>query len=256
MKIAVSSASFRRLFAARELTQLEWLEGCASRLALDGIVAAESDFPRTDPEYVAQVRKVAVDLGLVPYAIDAPDLLDPAASPERCERVLTLAAALGAHAVRTVAAPAGEVPPAAFVEAVRAARIAAKAAKAANVTLLVAAAPDTLAADLAGLRHLLKDVDSAWLRGAVAATIPPSAYTPKERFPALVARVGDDLKSVARNAANRWLIVDAVDAERPWETIGDTIVALRGVEARARLSAAAALGVRADGDRSGHLVPG
>ena len=42
---------------------LEWLELCTSRLDADGVVLALADFPRTDGEYAAQVKKVAVDLG-------------------------------------------------------------------------------------------------------------------------------------------------------------------------------------------------
>jgi len=55
MRIAVSSSTFRRPLAAGELTQLEWLERCASQLDADGVLADLADFPRTDLEYTAQL---------------------------------------------------------------------------------------------------------------------------------------------------------------------------------------------------------
>src|ERR1700722_3192204 len=60
MRIAVSRSTFRRPLAADGLTQLEWLERCASELDADGVLADLADFPRTDTEYTAQLRKVAV----------------------------------------------------------------------------------------------------------------------------------------------------------------------------------------------------
>ena len=80
MKLAVSSSSFAEPLASGELTQLEWLERCASGLAADGVIFGREHFPRTDPEYVAQLKKVAVDLGLVPVALDAGSLFENAAA--------------------------------------------------------------------------------------------------------------------------------------------------------------------------------
>ncbi len=73
----MASSSFAALLRRGSLTHLEWLELCASRLDADGVVFAQADFPRTDGEYAAQVKKVAVDLGIVPLALEVPGLLDP-----------------------------------------------------------------------------------------------------------------------------------------------------------------------------------
>ncbi len=227
MRIALSSSAFRRPFAAGELTQLEWVERCASLLGADGVVCDLSDFPRTDAEYVAQVRKVAVDLGLVPFGVDAPRLLDPAGEPAAREAALALASGLGALVVRTDAPPPGDVPPAAFVEAVGIAKAAAKAAKAVNVTLLLATRPGTLAADRDGLRHLIKDVDSAWLRACPPAVDGRAGWGPKERFPAFEASSADDPAAVAAGAAGGWVILDAAESDRPWDALGAAIRALR-----------------------------
>jgi len=227
VRIAVSSLSFGAPLAAGELTQLEWVERCASVLGADGIVPAIEHFPRTDPDYVAQLRKVAIDLGLVPFGLDAPALLDPAAAPGASDDVFALAARFGAAVVRTHLPPPGEIPPAGFVAAVATAKAVAKVAKAANVTIVVAAAPGTLGEDLLAVKRLLKDADSAWLRACPPATTDPAAVTARDRFPALCAVAGDDPRAVAAGARRAWVIVDAVDAPRPWEALEGAIEALR-----------------------------
>ena len=234
VRIAVSSSTFRRPLAAAELTQLEWLERCASVLGADGVLAAVEDFPRRDAEYVAQLRKVAIDLGLVPFGLDAPGLLEPAAAAER-EAVLALATGFGAAVLRTTLPPPGEVPPAMFVEVVGLAKAFARAAKAANVTVLVAEAPGTLGADFDGVKHLLKDVDSAWLRACPSGLL--DAIGPKGRYPAFTAGPGDDPVAVTARAARTWLILDVPPGERPWELCRDAIHALRHAEAQQRLLA-------------------
>ncbi len=237
MRIALSSSAFRRPFAAGELTQLEWVERCAAGLGADGIVCDLADFPRTDAEYVAQLRKVAVDLGIVPFGLDAPAFLDPAAEPGAREATLALASGLGALVLRTQLPAPGDVPPAAFVEAAGVAKTAAKAAKGVNVTLLLAARPGTLAEDTAGLHHLIKDVDSAWLRACPRAAGGREGWGPKERFPAFEATAADDPRAVAAAAERAWVILDAPAAERPWDLLGDALAALRAAAAEHRLIA-------------------
>jgi hypothetical protein len=235
VRIAVSSSTFRRPLAAGELTQLEWVERCASVLGADGVVADVVDFPRTDAEYVAQLRKVAVDLGLVPLALDAAGLIDPAGAVR--EHVLGLACGFGALFVRTALPPPGEVPPATFVEAVAAAKALSRAAKAVNVTVLVVPAPGTIGADLAGVKHLLKDTDSAWLRACPSALTDPAGFGPKDRYPAFTARPADDPVVVAEHASRAWVILDAPDAQHPWDLVGDIVAALRQAEAQRLLVA-------------------
>jgi len=247
VRIAVSSSTFRRPLAAGELTQLEWVERCASVLGADGVLAAVADFPRTDPEYVAQLRKVAVDLGLVPFGLDAPGLFDAAAAAAAAKAggaasfpaadylpgdLFALASAFGALVVRTTLPPPGEVPPATFVGTVVAAKAFSRAAKAANVTILVAPALGTIGADLAGVKHLLKDVDSAWLRACPSAPTDPASFGAKDRYPAFTASPADDPVVVADHASRAWLILDAPAEERAWDLIGDAIQALRQAEAQ------------------------
>lgn len=236
MRIAVSSSPFRQSFAAGELTQLEWLERCASALAVDGVLADVDDFPRTDAEYVAQLRKVAIDLGLVPLGIDAPALLK---SREDLATALGIATGFGAALLRTRLPEPGDVPPAAFVEAVGRAKTASRAAKAANVTLVVAAAAGTLGADLPAVKHLLKDVDSAWLRAAPRALDVAGGIGPKDRYPALIATPSDAPEAVVPIARAAWLVldVDPVSAQHAWERLAATVDAFRRAEAEYRLVA-------------------
>ncbi len=191
MRIAVSSSTFRRPLGAGELTQLEWLERCASELDADGVLADVADFPRTDSEYTAQLRKIAVDLGLVPFGLDAGGLFERDAGAAR-ESTLALATALGALTVRSALPPPGELPPATYVETLAIAKAFGRAAKAANVTLLVPPAPGTLGEDLAAVKRLLGDADSAWLRPCPRAADPAGAFGPKDRYPAVSATPDDD----------------------------------------------------------------
>jgi sugar phosphate isomerase/epimerase len=236
MRIAVSSSTFRRPLETGELTQLEWVERCASVLAVDGVIAALSDFPRFDDEYVAQLRKVAIDLGVVPFGIDAPGLLDPAGEAAALDRAVALAQRFGAAVIRTGPPAPGEVPPATFAETVRAGKALSRAAKAANVTVLVMAEPATIAADLGELRHLLKDVDSAWLRACPTALVEPGQIGPKDRVPAFLATAEDAPAAVAERAAAAWVILDVPPGDRPWDAAGGAVSALRAAEARRRLA--------------------
>lgn len=242
MRLALSSSSFRRPLEATALTQLEWIERCANGLAVDGVLVAAGDFPRTDADYVAQVRKVAVDLGIVPFGLDAPGLLDPATPVETREGFLQLAERFGALVVRTALPPPGPVPPATFAATVLVAKAIAKAAKAANVTVLVPPAPGTLGADLAEVRHLLKDVDSAWLRACPAA-LGPAEGTARGPVPAVSAGPEDDPAAVVEAAGGSWVVLELPLADdAPWERAQDAIGRLRDAAATHRLSARAAAG--------------
>jgi hypothetical protein len=164
MKIACSSASFGARIRREELTQLEWLDLCANELEVDGVVFDVEHFPRTDDEYLAQLKKLCVDLGLTVAAVAAGDVFDNGG-----EARLSLALALGAPLVL------GHAPPAtaaagdwgAFTARVKAR---AQDAKRANVTLALASRSGTLCPTAADLRRLAKDVDSTWLRFAIVAS--------------------------------------------------------------------------------------
>jgi hypothetical protein len=229
VKIAVTSSSFEALLRRGELTHLEWLEACASRLDVDGAVFALADFPRTDLEYAAQVKKVATDLGIVPVALDVPGLLDPG-RPETARReALTLATAIGAVLIRVTAGPPGELPPETFARTVAATKAFTTAAKAANVTLTVAADPASLLADLAALANFTKYVDSAWLRYDVAAGDPDRAQL-SARDRVLVERVALDEPAAASGVRRGWLVLEGDGGADPFGRVGAAVSALRSLE--------------------------
>ena len=241
MKVAISSASFAAPIAAGALTQLEWLEGCASELGADGIVFDRAQFPRTDAEYVAQLKKVAVDLGLVPLAIHERRLFDAGVDEADRLTAIDLAADIGALFVTGELPPPGEVPPAAFVAAVGAAKAGVSRAKRVNITLLAQQAAGTLGSDVPALRHFLKDVDSAWLRYALLAGADRSTCGPRDRVLLVTVAPDADLREVAETdkAARPWLLLSGdVDAAR--------IAALRRVAAKKTLADAGVLASDSD----------
>jgi hypothetical protein len=166
MKIACSSASFARALEEGRLTQLEWLDVCANELEVDGVVFERRHFPRTDADYVAQLRKTCADLGLTVAGLSDSSIFESGATDGRdVATSLDVANALGAPLVLAHASPASADPDAwgRFAEAAKAA---ARLAKGANVTLALRNRPGTLCESAADLKHVAKDVDSAWLRFA------------------------------------------------------------------------------------------
>jgi sugar phosphate isomerase/epimerase len=168
MKIASSSTSFDKSLSQGDLTQLEWLHLCASPLALDGVVFNARHFPRTDDEYLAQLKKTATDVGLTVAAVAADALLEPEGL-----RWLEIAALLGAPVV-IARTPRAADTSAAWNELAATARASASIAKRANVTIALRNAPETMCASAADLKRLAKEVDSSWLRYALDIAELPS----------------------------------------------------------------------------------
>ncbi len=216
MKVAISSASFADEIAAGGLTQLEWLERCAGGIGADGVIFERTHFARTDRDYIAQIKKVTVDLGLVPLALDDGGLFDPQSSETQRLGAIELAAGLGVLFIVSRLPAPGDVPPATFIAVIEVAKAAVRAAKAANVTLLVAPAAGTLGAEVPDLRHFCKDVDSAWLHYALPAGTGRDIGT-RER--ALVVMLGGtvDVRGLAEltPTARPWIVLTGpVDAKR------------------------------------------
>lgn len=180
MKIASSTASFDRDLRAGDLTQLEWLDLCVEPLGIDGVVFDVRHFPRTDDEYLAQLKKMCVDRGLSVAGLAADALFE---SDDL--RWIEIALHLGAPLLiartpqATDAAEAG-----AWNGVVAAARKAASAAKRSNVTLAIRNAPGTFCEDASALKRLAKDVDSAWIRYAP----DPARLLPLESAETLASR--------------------------------------------------------------------
>ena len=228
MKIAVTSSSFSAALRRGTLTHLEFLEAAASRLNADGVVLALSDFPRTDGEYLAQVKKAATDLGLVPVALDVPGLLEPDRSAADGAAALAVAAAAGAGLLRVTAGPPGELPPETFARTVAAAKSLASRAKAANITLTVASDPATLLGDIAAVQNFSKYVDSAWLRYDVAVADPQRGVLGARDRVLLQRLTFDDAAgALAALDARAWLLIEGDGGEDPLAVAGAALSALR-----------------------------
>jgi hypothetical protein len=160
MKIACSSATFSRQIQSGALTQLDWLDLCANELEVDGVVFDAAHFPRRDAEYLAQLKKVATDLGLTVAAFASHDAFGADGGTD-----LDTALALGAP-LAIVRAPAESDDPEAWGAFTDALKGRAGDGKRLGVTLALRNAPGTLCPAPADLRRAAKDVDSAWLRFA------------------------------------------------------------------------------------------
>ncbi len=231
MKLAASSAAFRSLFADGGATHLEWLEWCAQTPDLDGVVFAASDFPRDDAEYLAQIKKIATDVGLSIVAVDGGALLHEDADEAECNSALALATLLGAPYLLVSTGGVGAVPPASFAATVRAGKRAASLAKRANITLAVRSVPGTVAGDPDALAYFVNHVDSAWLRVA-AAPLRDGPILPGPRARTVIAYAALNEQSDPNELAERltayrgWLIVDATGPD-PREQLRVTSRGLR-----------------------------
>ena len=103
MKLACASSALGREIESGELTQLEFLDLCARELECDGVVLDVRHFPRTDSDYLAQIKKMATDWGLTIAALSDASLFKAeraaawnrsSATPSRSERRADRRAAL------------------------------------------------------------------------------------------------------------------------------------------------------------------
>jgi hypothetical protein len=159
MKLACASSSLHRDIERGELTQLEFLDLCARELACDGVVLDVRHFPRSDDDYLAQVKKMAADRGITIAALT--DAAFFTATPERMDEILAWAVTLGAP---LVAAPLAREVDASWSEQLGRLGIATSLAKKRNVTLALRNAPGTFAATTHDCKRTAKEADSAWLR--------------------------------------------------------------------------------------------
>jgi len=175
MRLACASGAFDRAFMRGDVTQLEFLDACARELACDGVVLDVRHFPRVDDDYLAQLKKMATDLGLsiVAYEDDTFFSADADGMAAAIGRAFMLGAPL-------LTAPlANEM---AFSWSAQLSRIncATALAKTANITLAVRNARGTFAATAYGCKRLCKEGDSAWLRLALEPATLETTSEPSE----------------------------------------------------------------------------
>jgi hypothetical protein len=149
------------------LTQLEWIDRCAVELRVDGVEFGAAHFPRTDGDYLAQLKKLCVDRGLTAASVfvDFPfGQRDVDRQVDELGEWTKRAIALGSPLVHLTCGAAEGSPGIAWRELVRALKMACEAAKDRNVTLALEAKDQTLVATPADAKRVLKECDSAWLR--------------------------------------------------------------------------------------------
>jgi hypothetical protein len=159
MKLACASGALHREIESGELTQLEFLDLCARELACDGVVLDVRHFPRTDDDYLAQLKKMAADWGLSIAALSDSSFFR--SEREHVTEVLRQAVVLGAP---LVAAPLARETECSWSEQLERLAAATSLAKRLNVTLALRNAPQTFAAGSRDCKRAVKETDSAWLR--------------------------------------------------------------------------------------------
>lgn len=190
VKLAAASSALHRTIERGDLTQLEWLDLCAQELAADGVVFDVRHFPRTDGEYLAQIKKMAIDRGLTIAAVsDATFFGSP---QDRMDDTLRIAVTLCAP---LVAGPLAAETTCSWSDQLAALSTATSLAKTRNVTLAVRNAPGTFAATTHDCKRVAKEADSAWLRfgpepRALDAASDPSALAANSVL--LWSNVGDE----------------------------------------------------------------
>jgi sugar phosphate isomerase/epimerase len=159
VKFAYSSSAFHHALERGDLTQLEFLDTLAREIECDGVVFDDRHFPRTDDDYLAQLKKTAADLGLTVAALasDAFFVADDHAMRAALDRALKLGAPLLAGCL-------GGETAISWSEQLQKLGTATSLAKAANVTLALRNAPGTYAASEHACKRVTKEADSAWLR--------------------------------------------------------------------------------------------
>jgi sugar phosphate isomerase/epimerase len=178
MKLACASSALHRRIERGDLTQLEFLDLCARELTCDGVVLDVRHFPRTDDDYLAQIKKMATDRGLSIAALA--DSAFFSAAQERMAEVLGQAAALGAPLVAGWLARQIDE---AWSDQLARLRVAVSLAKAVNVTLALRNAVDTFAAGAHDCKRVAKEADSAWLRFGPEPQALDAASDPQELAP-------------------------------------------------------------------------
>jgi hypothetical protein len=196
MKLACASSSLHRDIQRGELTQLEFLDLCARELTCDGVVLDVRHFPRSDDDYLAQIKKMATDRGLSIAALADSEFFS--ATPEHMSDVLGRAVAVGAP---LVAAPLAREVDCTWTDQLARLGEATSLAKACNVTLALRNAPQTFAASTHDCKRVAKEADSAWLRVGPEPQRLDAASDPRTLAPNTVLLWSDAVVQADRSIA-------------------------------------------------------
>jgi len=216
MQFACASSAFHRAFSTGDLTQLEFIDAVARETPCNGVVLDDRHFPRTDDDYLAQVKKMATDLGLTIAAL-ASDVFFTA-DAETMRVALERALALGTP---LLAGRLGSETALPWTEQLAKLGVAAGLAKSANVTLALRNAPNTFAATAYDCKRVTKETDSAWLRYGLDPLAFDPASDPLALAPKPVLLWWDIEKPLERSAWERFRGFVALDRADGNATIDD-----------------------------------
>jgi sugar phosphate isomerase/epimerase len=200
MKLCASSRSFANALSGGALTQLEWIDECCAQGGLDGVDFAVEHFPRRDDEYLAQIKKLAVDRCLTIAAINTATAFGAGEIDTQIDELkagLDVADRIGAPLLRFSCGASGGSPGVAWRELIRGLKAVSEHAKACNVTLAVQPREGMLVAAEADVKRAFKECDSAWLRLSAPATVPWEVSARDAVF-MTAAPAGSDLGAMLR----------------------------------------------------------
>jgi len=204
VKLACSSSAFRAAIDSGDLTQLEFLDHAARLLECDGVVLDVSQFPRLDRDYLAQIKKMAADLGLDVAAVADDEFFSGTESHMSATLELTIAIGAPLLAGRLALETAF-----AWSEQLGKLNGATGLAKGANVTLAVRNATGTFAATTLDCKRVSKEADSAWLRFGPE----PAAFD-----------VASDIATVSAKSVLLWHADSDMPSLAGWETFRGFVV--------------------------------
>ncbi len=158
MKPAVASSALHDALVSGALTQIEFVEWCARDVVCDAVLDIRH-FPRSDDDYLAQMKKMAADYGLTIAAL----VDDTLCSRDELgvESIFRMALALGAPLIATALEPELSAP---WIDQLVHIGHVARAGKRHNVTVALRNEPLSRAASVTACKQVIKETDSAWLR--------------------------------------------------------------------------------------------
>ncbi|HXM17174.1 MAG TPA: TIM barrel protein [Candidatus Tumulicola sp.] len=232
MQVSCSSRPFAQAFRDGSMTQLEWIDLCAGDLPLDGIEPCVSHFPRTDVEYLAQIKKLCVDRALTVAGAQSEVAFgaNVDSDVEQIKEALDVALAIGAPLVRFSCGAASGSPGIAWRELIRGLKHASGHAKLRNVTLALEPTGGMLVATPEDCKRALKECDSAWLRcalplGALAAS--PGEWAPLLTETVLLVAYLNGTPPRAPAGARGFVTIDGANGTADASAVREFVAALQ-----------------------------
>ncbi len=115
MKLGCSSSSYHAAFRAGRIDQREWVRICAEQLEVDGVELVDVHFPTTDRNYLRELKRQCVDLGLTIAGLAVTNDFGPddrrAQEIEKVRQWTDVATFIGAPIVRVFSGTPAVSPP-------------------------------------------------------------------------------------------------------------------------------------------------